>query len=295
MRDIRDDSAAGGTVERTELIHKHLNNELLLDELSDWLTAQDEDNVDEAKLDALLDALEQNDPLDRTFDPKASLDAFHQAHKAEFDAIAAAQTAGDISPNIHSRFTWKKALLVAAVLALLICLVSVTATGFDFGDLFGRWSDSVFGYSEAEGEYAAIGAYPIPEGEIKAYDSLQAALDDFGVKGYIAPTWMPEGFELTRCEAERGVRGVRFYADYVSDSGQECFIKIREYDSADQLWVEKDTANTRILQHNGIAHYFVSDLDFEKATWVNGKLECMIYGQVSYEEMKIIIDSIYGG
>ena len=295
MRNFRDHSAVNDSVEGAELIQTRQDQEMLLDELSDWRLDQDDEHFDEAKLDALLDALEQNEPLDRTFDPHASLAAFHREHQATFDAIAAAsETERNISEKKHFRFSLKKTLLVAALLAALIGLVSMQATGFDFGDLFGRWSDSVFGYTEAQREYATVGTYPIAEGETKEYDSLQAALDDFGVNGHIAPNWMPERFKVERVWARVDSVGAFFYVNYLVAENGEFFITIKEHDSAKQTLTEKDEAKTQMFRKCGIAHYCVSDMDLETVSWINGKLECMIYGNVSFEEMKQIVESIYG-
>lgn len=295
MRDVRNTPVDGGSIGGTELIQEHQDTELLLDDLTNWLAELDEDHFDEAKLDALLDELERRAPLDRTFDPQASLEVFRREHRAEFDAIDAADpAAGNISGKKTFRFSLRKTLALAAVVAALVCLVSIQAAGFDFGDLFARWTGSLFGYSDVQTEYATVGAYPIAEGETKEYDSLQAALDDFGVKGRIAPTWMPEGLELTFVEAKVSSNEVTFRADYVSEDGTRCFITISEHDSAVQTITEKDREHMKVHKNQGITHHFVSDLDLEKAMWINGELECVIYGTVCYEDIKQIVDSIYG-
>ena len=58
MRNFRDYSAVNDSVEGSELIQTRQEQEMLLDELSDWLLNQDDEHFDEAKLDTLLDALE---------------------------------------------------------------------------------------------------------------------------------------------------------------------------------------------------------------------------------------------
>lgn len=296
MRDVRNTPVDGGSIGGTELIREHQDIELLLDDLTNWLAEQDEDHFDEAKLDALLDELERREPLDRTFDPQASLEVFRREHRADFDAVDAADpAAGTISGKKTFRFSLRKTLALAAVVAALVCLVSIQAAGFDFGDLFARWTGSLFGYSDVQTEYATVGAYPIAEGETKEYDSLQAALDDFGVKGRIAPTWMPEGFELVEVTAKVGTTGASFRVQYVSEELGECIIKIAEHDSAVQTLTEKDREYMKVNKIQGIAHHFISDLDLEKAMWINGELECVIYGNISYEDMKRIVDSIYDG
>ena len=77
MQEIRHNLVAGGSTEGAEPIQGHLEKkEALLDELSNWFENVSEENFDEAALDELLDSLQEVDPLESSFDPVASREAF---------------------------------------------------------------------------------------------------------------------------------------------------------------------------------------------------------------------------
>jgi len=298
MREIRDHSVVSGSADGSELNSQHLKEYVkneLTKELDSFLDNVTEEEYNAAELDSILDALDEVDPVDVDFDPAAAYDAFRRAHQAEFAALdAAGETAAKISEKSHSRFPFRKVAAVAAAAAVLMSLMSVQASGFDLGQWFARWTSSLFSFAQQE-EYATVGAYPIAEGEEKQYDSLQAALDDFGVKGQVAPTVVLDGFETEFVDARVGTPGASFRAAYISADGNRYSIRINEYDSEQSTLVEKDANTTEMYDRGKILHYLISDVKQNKATWVNGELECKISGNVSIDEMKTLIDSIYGG
>lgn len=127
----------------------------------------------------------------------------------------------------------------------------------------------------------------------KEYDSLQAALGDFHIVGEVAPTWVPERFELQSVVADIKYHGFLIREVYASSDGGSLSLTIQNYDSAMQSQIEKDVEGTTIYESGGVEHYLVSDKSFEKAVWINGQLECRIIGNVTCQELKEMIDSIY--
>ena len=57
--------------------------------------------------------------------------------------------------------------------------------------------------------------------------------------------------------------------------------------------IEKDQTAAEMWTYGGIPHYHISDMGLEKATWVNGDIQCVITGSVSPEELQQMIASIY--
>ncbi len=295
MPQIRHNSAAGGANEGTKLIHEHLTDKTtddLLDDLSDWLANADGTHFDRENLNAILSALDEVNPEPEAFHPEESLAAFHQKFEPVFDK----EENSSPSPALarHPRRFSRRLIQVAAIIVvMLFSMVTAQAFGFDIFGAIAKWTSSTFHFSDKEATYATIGTYPIGDGEQKSYDSLQAALDDFGVVGEIAPTWVPERFTLQSAKASVSSYKVSLEANYVAPDNSFLSIRFRSFDSSDQMQTEKDTENATMYASNNREHYLISDKSFEKAIWVSGQLECRIIGNITCPELKEMIDSIY--
>lgn len=295
MLKIRHNSAAGGANEEAKLIHKHLTDKTadeLLDDLSDWLANVDETHFDGKSLNAILSALDEVDPELEAFYPEKSLAAFHQRFEPVFDKTE--KELSSPAPAHHTKHFSHKLIQVAAIIAvLLFSMVTAQAFGFDIFGAIAKWTSSTFHFSDESVQYAMVGDYSITEEAQKEYDSLQAALDDFHIVGEAAPTWVPERFESQSVVADIKYDGFCIREDYASSEGGCLSVTIQNYDSAMQSQVEKDAEGATVYKSGGIKHYLVSDKFNEKAVWINGQLECRIFGNITYQELKEMIDSIY--
>lgn len=297
MPQIRHNSAAGGANEEAKLIHEHLTDKTtddLLDDLSDWLANVDGTHFNGEDLNAILSALDEVNPESEAFHPEESLAAFHQ----RFEPVFHEGEEGLSSParKRHPRRFSRRLIQVAAIIAvMLFSMVTAQAFGFDIFGAIARWTSSTFDFSDKEAIYATIGTYPIGDGEQKTYDSLQAALDDFGVVGEVAPTWIPERFTLQSATASVSSCKVFLEANYIASDNSFFSIRLKSFDSSDQTQTEKDTNNTTMYASNKREHFLISDKSFQKAIWVSGQLECEIIGNITRQELIKMIDSIYRG
>ena len=73
---------------------------------------------------------------------------------------------------------------------------------------------------------ATITTMPLTEGETAEYDTLQDALDAFGIKADLAPQYIPERFTLETVTGARESDVIAIYADYTSSDGY-LFIQYR--------------------------------------------------------------------
>lgn len=297
MPQIRHNSSAGGAKEEAKLIHEHLTDKTtddLLDDLSDWLANADGTHFDSENLNAILSALDEVNPEPEEFHVEESLAAFHQKFEPVFDKEENSSPYPALAR--HPRHFSRRLIQVAAIIVvMLFSMVTAQAFGFDIFGAIAKWTSSTFHFSDDSVQYATFGDYPIAEGEQKEYDSLQAALDDFGVVGKVAPTWVPERFELQAVVADIKHLGFCIREDYATPDGGYLSVTIRNYDSAKQSQIEKDVESATIYESGGLEHYLVSDKSFEKAVWINGQLEVRIIGNVTHQELEKMIDSIYRG
>lgn len=58
---------------------------------------------------------------------------------------------------------------------------------------------------------------------------------------------------------------------------------------------EKDSENITKYESNDVTHYILSNNASYVATWANDTLVCSILGDITVDELKQMIDSIYEG
>ena len=182
---------------------------------------------------------------------------------------------------------------VAAVLAVVLILAvgtSITAEAFqiDIWGKFANWTKEIFQFSDTpQGTTAAN-----PEKEYSAeLKSLQDALEDHGVKDNLSPTWMPENFKSEDLKILATPRVLNISAVYKKDES-ELIIKIRQTIGVQAPQVEKNDDFIELYVVDGVEYYIFSNTETLQAAWSIGEFECIIGGNITLEEMKMMIDSI---
>lgn len=272
---------------------KEKSAEQLTDELAELIEAAANGHCDMASIDAHLDALDEIDPLPFEFDVKASYNSFMSKHAVEMEREATRATVANVSaPRKKHSQNIRRLATLAAVAAVLICtLVLANSVNTSIFDAIAQWTSGVFGF-EKEASFATIKTNPLAEGEEASYDSLQEALDAFGITAPLNPQCIPERFELDTVTAANKAGGISICAYYVAEDGY-VMLQYNESDGADFRDLERENGVTSLYDYDGFSHFIVADEDREKAYWQNGELECCLSGNVSKEELKEIINSIY--
>lgn len=300
MSEARRDPVFGRTGDGSEQIQSHLHGyedekERLQDKLADLLFQTPEEDIDSAELNALLDALEEIDPMpeDGVPDTEESLARFHERYASLFstDEDPAAEISESPAKKRSRRLTFKFAV-IAAAMVFLIGSVAAQAFGLNVFGAIARWSAETFQMRSEEVPYAAIRTNPLDEDETAYYDTLQDAVDAFGITEPLVPQWVPERFELVEVEVFNRTDGIYFCAEYWCDD--EYFeIRYKELNDFDFRSLEKEDNYMGVYICGKINHYLMSDKELWKAYWQNGELECRMSGNVSEQELKDIIESIY--
>lgn len=60
-----------------------------------------------------------------------------------------------------------------------------------------------------------------------------------------------------------------------------------------QINYHKNNDNAEIFEYKGVTHYIIINSSKTSTIWVNDGVECSIVGDISTDELKIIIISIY--
>ena len=312
MPDARKPATFGGNDGRLEQIPWHSVNdpeEAILDELTDLSTRETRTDAEQARLAELFDQLEQFDHSENTLSEEeieARLRELHervQMPSAEDSATTAVaqknklkneKSIGDTkTSSIHSRKALKLLPLVA-VLVLLIGTVSAQAFGENFFDLFAKWTSEIFHLDDSAKPEASIGHNDLEEGEVREYATPQEMLDDFGIKGQLIPTQVPEEFGPPTCRASQKKSGLKLEILY-EDREHYIFFRYKQISKDNAADVEKNDQMIASWNYGGINHYQFTDNNTNKVVWVNGDLECMSQSNIEDESFRQVVESIYGG
>lgn len=300
MSEARKEPAFGRAGDDSGQIRSHLHfteerKERLQDELADLLLQPSEEDIDSGRLDALLAELDEIDPVpeDEVLDTEESLKRFHKRYGPLFSTVEepSAQASEAAPEKKHFHFAVFKFAAVAAALVFVLGTVA-QAFGLNVWGAVARWNSDIFQFRSEEVPYATVRFDPLEEGETASYDTLEEAVDVFGITAPIMPTWLPERFAITSVDAQKRSGGISICADYESDDG---YFQIRYNKTVDLdlNGLEKEADYMGVYACSKINHYLMSDMERWKAYWQNGELECRMSGSVSEQEMKDIIDSIY--
>lgn len=200
-----------------------------------------------------------------------------------------------ITPRIkHNRL--KRLLLSAAIVACLIVFGLPPAMGYtSFFEMIGQWTESIFHFAPQGGE-----TNPSHLGTDKSalsgkYDTLQEALEAFGITEDVVPAWIPENFTtngaVTNYSPDFGETEI---SALYEDNGERLIsILILDRELSEARTYEKN-GNPVIQFHTGdVTHYIFENGEKYTATWYVGTLECSIVTNLSLDDLQKMIESIY--
>ncbi len=183
------------------------------------------------------------------------------------------------------------AIAAAAVIALLSGTMVAQAFGMNVFQVFTRWTADVFSFISPDAEP------PDHVGHTIFSDLESAVLNHTDTTG-IVPTWAPEGYSAEDVSVSLFPGKIRLSQWFTSPSARFSVRIVKHEGAADAIDLptyEKDAAPVEEYSVAGITHYILSNNDTYSATWVSNGLECIIQGDLSVDDLKKMIDSIYGG
>ena len=251
-------------------------------------------------IDAYLAALDEKAPLDSDLDAEASWNGFRTKHADLFEKDVTDENGSKAegSRKVRPRRLIPRIVAIVAVVALF-SILCVQAAGFNFLGMIGEWTGEIFGFLSADGGSGTGSAdFEAKDDNSEVYLSLIALAVKCGITEDLVPTWYPEGFESEPPEVQ-SVKTCDIIICYFSDENNRHFgIKITRYNDPsliedpsyekDDTFIEKYVSGERIF-------YIFSNLESAAAVWSDGEaLTINIYGNISTDEIKNIIDSIGG-
>lgn len=219
------------------------------------------------------------------------------------DKTTAEQKAVSNTPTKTSRYPIRRRIVrVASIAALLVTLFLVmTATAYAFGyNLWGaiaQWTQDTFSFAIEKGEHSQAAENRSPSNmSLGDTSDLQKALKDHGLQHLSFPTWIPEEFSIDTVYVSEDEGYTDFSVLYTDGDKILILSAFLHKDVPDNFiqW-QKDLAVPVVYEAGGISHYMMTNMGRQKAVWLVDTCEYGITGDISKEELILMIDSIYKG
>ena len=175
---------------------------------------------------------------------------------------------------------WRRFASFAAVLVLFLFVGTVTsyALGYNPVQYIGRWND----------EHFWLERVPITQ-------ELADKVAEYSNGNACVPKWLPDGYVAGNLRSSEQDFYTTIRSDFYEDiNSNVLYIDYRIYPYSDQMSLyEKDSKEVIEYVYGGINHYIMSNLDSITIVWYNSNIEGSIMGNISLDEAKKIINSIY--
>lgn len=212
-------------------------------------------------------------------------ESFKQNYMPEVDNI---KTTSNVSTKNKIAFPrWLRSLTAtAAVLAiLLVGSVTTQAFGINIWEAVVKWTQETFHFGEW-GDSNVTDNLP--------YASLREALEEGKITASLVPNWVPAGYELIDINVEYKPLQTAYKAIY-TNGAQELRITVRDYLDEVPVYVEQSDGSVEEYEASGITYYLFENNKQVHAVWIVDTYECYIAGEVTIDELKMMIDSIEKG
>jgi len=173
---------------------------------------------------------------------------------------------------------------VVVVLVILLGVGTVTsyALGYDPWAIIGRWNEENFWFE------------PDTSVTVKLADAVAKYAPDIEV----VPKWLPDGYRFVGIKIDETELLVQIDATFYKETDKyidELLVNYKIYLGEKKITIyEKDNVDATKYWAGGIEHYIMDNLDIRTIAWQNENCEGSIKGNISLDEVKKIINSIYG-
>jgi anti-sigma factor RsiW len=250
--------------------------------ISDVMTEFD---FDVELVEAYLDVLQEKDPVYWDIDEEKSYQEFIEKYSELYEA---AMSSPPKLPAPKKRFRLAGAIAAAACLVFAIIFVPIDAYGNSALQKIVRWGDGVL-------EIRSLppgGLMSLPADSGSEYRSLADALKKNNISPSNCPTWIPAGFALVGIETTGSGVLKGFVATY-RDNENIISISVHysAYPSATVSAVEKDAGGSVYLSR-GQVYYILTSMGVPTAVWTDDNSTYVISGDITTDDLQMMIDSI---
>lgn len=284
---------AGGSHDREHIQDK--SNTELLNEVIDIVETQSAEEMDVDAIMKRLALLQERAPVSMEQTPGELMADLKDSHPLIFESLSAgepaaavaAETAKPLSPKPREKRHSHFASISVSILAACFCLVvTANALGMNPVQAFLDWADGIIQIYRNPS-----GIMELPEDDPSQYHSLAEALEAYDMEPNQIPTWIPQDYQLSSVDVLDTGSLIQCSASYVSNRGE---LLIRTTRFQDEDWsgrAERNSDGTE-YEKNGQIYYLATNKELGKAGWTYKDISFVISGQVTEQEIKIMIDSI---
>lgn len=241
----------------------------------------------------VIEKRENGKSLENRADAERALKEFHELYNTSDDSVGQslypANTVGDTplqhsetpTPQTKNRHFLRRLFISAAAAAIITIFLVPSALGYEtFYEMVGSWTDSTFQFVKKDNA-----------------DNIDVVwheeLNTYGILASVLPTKIPQDFVLQEWDiVEQEVSGdIEFVSFYLRDK-TSLMISATRYNQSKSAAIEKDTTEVEEYRVGGITYYLFENLSQRVATWHVDNIECIISGDISIDEIKMMIDSI---
>lgn len=240
----------------------------------------------------VIEKRENGKSLENTADAERALKEFRELYNTSDgvgQSLYPTNTVGDMplkrsempTPQAKNRHFLRRLFISAAAVAIITIFLVPPAFGYEtFYEMVGSWTESAFQFIKKD----SIGGVNAPWKE---------GLDAYGIPVSVLPTKIPEGFELQKWDIDKQEMSddIEFSAYYMKDEMHFVISAIR-YNQPKSSYIEKDSTCVEEYRADDITYYLFGNLQNSVATWYVDNLECTLYGNISMDELRMMIDSI---
>ena len=252
------------------------------------------DQIDEPlaeELEQISKALDKKKPLENEYTIDEYWQRFVEGHAEELAQIGIHEgTIQTEELQMHTRkaakgqrkhfHTLLRIAVVAAVVIML--LVGVTyaagALGYDLWGWVPVWN--------ADEVHFVPGTQ-----EPEIVSTISTALDQLGIDELLYPTWLPAGFMLTESKIDTEQR---VYHETYSNTNQHLTITIMPTSNFSATVYQKEDNPPKEYIVGDKVHYLIHNMNNTMAIWNTENYSTLISGNITEEEMKKIVSSVYG-
>lgn len=212
-------------------------------------------------------------------------ESFKQNYLPEVDNI---EPTSEVPTNIKIAFPrWLRSLTAAAAVLAILLVGSVTAQAFGLNiwEAVVKWTQETFQFGEW-GNANVDSDLP--------YASLREALEKGEIITALAPNWLPSGYELVDIKVDIKPLQTAYKAKYTNGE-QVLRITVQDYLDKIPVYVEQSDGLVEEYEVAGVTYYLFKNNERTQAVWIVDSFECTILGDLTIEELKLMIDSIEKG
>ena len=268
-----------------------------LEELLALDFAEDTASIDADYISTILEVIEEreNSTEERNKETLAAWNKFQEYSKeAESNKLFEAGKSEEPTPDHRCKIEYRQKSrkrgsawrigIVAAVLAVLLCS---TAFGWNLFQAIVEWTEETFFFLTGQDRTAVL----ISE-DFERLRTHVAELTDIAV----VPRWSPEGTkELGTLNIVERSNRCSLGMGYIS--GTRTFtVQIVIHKNIPEEYsgiYQKDTSLQEVYVSGGIKHYITENLGNLSIAWTNGNVEGYIQGELTLDEVRQMINSIY--